>query len=95
MEPAVKENGLKEKVLMKDKWIRAVFIVFFIIIFELVKIIGFTVAVVQFVFVLITDSANQRLLQFSQKLGLYAAQIIHYISYNTEEKPFPFNDWPK
>lgn len=94
MEPTVKESGLKEKLMVKDKWLRALYMVLFVIIFELVKILSWAVAVLQFIFVLVADNKNQQLLQFSQKLGLYSAQIIHFNSYNTEEKPFPFSSWP-
>lgn len=85
---------LKEKLMMRDKWIRALYMVLFLIIFELIKFTSWAVTLLQFVLVLLLGKANQHLLQFSKSLGRYAEQIIHFNAYNTEEKPFPFSDWP-
>lgn len=86
---------LKQKLTATSKWLRALYIILFAIINYFVQMVSWAVALFQFILVLITDKPNQRLLQFSQNLGKYMANIIHYISYNTEEKPFPFSDWPK
>jgi len=37
---------------------------------------------------------NTRLLTFGRSLGSYVQQLVNFQSFNTEEKPFPFNDWP-
>ena len=86
--------ALKAKLTEKNKWLRALYMLLFSIIFIVIKFLAWGIAIFQFVTVLITDRPVQRLLNFSQHLGIYSAQIIHFISYNTEEKPFPFNDWP-
>lgn len=97
MEPTMGSTGseLKEKLMVKDKWLRALYMMLFVVIFEVIKILGWGISTLQFIFILIADKPNQQLLQFSQKLGLYAKQIIHFNSYNSEEKPFPFTNWPE
>jgi len=89
------DQALKEKLTAKDKWLRALYIILFGIILEIIKLVTWGVGILQFVMVLITDKPIQRLLELSKHLGQYAAQIIHFISYNSEEKPYPFSDWPK
>jgi len=53
------------------------------------------VTLFQFGFHIIFGEINQRLLDFSEILTLYTYQVIEYITFNTDEKPFPFNNLPK
>jgi hypothetical protein len=87
---------LKEKLMIKDIWVRLVFMVLFSLllhwgIFFLIIII----AGVQFVYSFFTGSANKNLLIFSVSLNEYTKQVINYLIYHSEEKPFPFTSWPK
>jgi hypothetical protein len=49
----------------------------------------------QFVSMLVSGKINERLLELGESLGLYSYQIIRFLTYNTEEKPFPFAEWPE
>jgi len=49
------------------------------------------VAIVQFVLALVSETPNARLTAFGQNLGLYLSQIADFVSFATEEVPFPFN----
>lgn len=89
------DQALKEKLTAKDKWLKALYIILFGVILEVIKLITWGVAILQFVMVLVTDKPIQRLLDFTKHLGQYAAQIVHFLSYNNNEKPYPFSDWPK
>jgi len=44
---------------------------------------------------LISETPNTRLIAFGQSLGLYLSQIAGFVSFGTEEVPFPFNAWPQ
>ena len=37
---------------------------------------------------------NDRLLRFGGELSDFLYQIFLYLTFNSEEKPFPFADWP-
>ena len=52
-------------------------------------------ALIQFVLALISETPNTRLIAFGQSLGLYLSQIAGFVSFGTEEVPFPFNAWPQ
>ena len=47
-----------------------------------------------FVLALVSDGPNARLVGFGQSLGRYLAQITNFVSFATEEVPFPFSAWP-
>jgi hypothetical protein len=100
----VKENNLKAKISKlnidvaalsaKDKWVRALFMVLFVVVSTFVRPIIFAMALIQFFFVLFTNNPNANLLKFSESLCRFAYQIYLYITYGTQEKPFPFSSWP-
>lgn len=43
---------------------------------------------------LITTELNDQLLDFSSSLTKYVTQILLYITFKSEERPFPFSPWP-
>ncbi len=51
------------------------------------------VIVVQIGFLIITGSLNQNLKAFNAEVGDYLSEIIKYLSFQTEAKPFPFKSW--
>ena len=75
-------------------WLRGVFMILFGILYSLVGTVLVVVAVLQFILVLTGNAPNTRLLTFGRSLGSYVQQIVNFQSFNAEEKPFPFNDWP-
>ncbi|MDH2916036.1 MAG: DUF4389 domain-containing protein [Gallionella sp.] len=52
------------------------------------------VVVIQFVVMLLNGTPNPRLVSFGRSLGNYLRQIVNYLTFATEEVPFPFSEWP-
>lgn len=75
-------------------WKRLLFMVLFAILYGVTDIVLITVALVQFGFVAITDQRNEFLLDFSSGLTQYIYQIVRYLTFKSEDKPFPFSPWP-
>lgn len=76
-------------------WIRTFFVVAFWFVYRLLDIAVLMLAVAQWVMQLINGSADVRLRRYGASLGLYSAQIIRFLTGVTDEKPFPFADWPE
>jgi hypothetical protein len=91
----VETNELLERIQQKDKWMRALFMLLFFIVLWVLKILFYSVVLLQFILVLITDKTNENLLQFSKSLSTYSYQIYLFLTYNSDERPFPFGSWPK
>jgi hypothetical protein len=85
---------LKKQLMVTDKWLRALFMVLFIIISWIAKIIVGIIALFQFIYTLFTGNPLQTLMPFSDSLAQYIFQIINFLTYVSEEKPFPFTHWP-
>jgi len=80
--------------LTASTWLRLLFMILFLALWSISRILVLAVVVVQFFWVLLTGDTNQRLLALGGSLATYSYQIIAYLTYNTEEQPFPFSDWP-
>jgi hypothetical protein len=88
------ENNWKDNLKSESFWLRSLFMLLFFIVYRIVDLVVLLVAVCQWFYVLLTGDANTSLSRFSSGLAMYVAQIIRYLSYSSEEKPFPFSDWP-
>jgi hypothetical protein len=75
-------------------WIRGFFMLLMVLLFQVSATVMFAVAVVQFVIMLLNETPNHRLVSFGRSLGRYIQQIINFLTFSTEDVPFPFSDWP-
>ncbi len=84
----------KDNIKSESFWLRSLFMVFFLMVYRIVDLLVLLVAISQWLYVLLTGDSNASLSRFAGGLSQYVAQIINYLSYKNEQKPFPFNDWP-
>lgn len=84
----------KEQIAVKDKWLRILYMLLFAIVNYVVQCFIWVVALFQAIVVLFVGIPNQRLLGASQHLCRYSFEIMRFLTYNTEVKPYPFSDWP-
>lgn len=76
-------------------WVRALFMIAFCFLFAIVEIVLLAAVVIQFIWRIAKGSPNQPLLELGQGLATYLYQIVRFLTFNTEELPFPFDgDWP-
>ncbi len=75
-------------------WVRGLYMLLFALIYSVARIVVAVVAIAQFLFVLISGETNRNLLQFGQGLSTYIYQITQFFTFNSEQKPFPFDEWP-
>lgn len=86
---------IKQHLLTGSTWIRGLIMLAFILFFYYLGIYVVIFAIIiQFGFVLITGKYNEPLLTFGENLSTYIHQLMRYLTYNTDEKPFPFSNWP-
>jgi hypothetical protein len=77
-----------------NTWKRGFFILLFALIFTVAEVIAWAAALFQFVTLLLTGETNPRLSNLGQRLGTYIYQILLYITFKSDAKPFPFSEWP-
>ncbi|VVS94178.1 DUF4389 domain-containing protein [Desulfoluna spongiiphila] len=75
--------------------IRALFMLAFWIASRVALTIVVVLALFQLICSLVTRSPNDKIMRFGKNLGVYLSQIVDFLTYNTDQKPWPFQDWPR
>jgi hypothetical protein len=78
----------------RNIWIRGLFMLLMGFAFQVSGTVLCIVTVIQFVMILLSDAPNLRLVLFGRSMGNYLRQIVNFLTFATEEMPFPFSDWP-
>ncbi len=89
-----RNGGIAAHLTSRPAWLRILFIVLFIAIWGISKLIVFAVIILQVLFLLVTGQRNDRLAQFGGNLASYIRQLVAYLTFASEEQPFPFSEWP-
>lgn len=89
-EMATKPAAKQDKAL----YIRALFILLYCLIAYVSAFVVVLIAIFQFFSQLLVKKTNEHLLSFSKSLSIYLFEIIYFITFNTDEMPFPFKPWP-
>ena len=90
------DSGKIEKHLKsRTTWLRLLFMCVFGLLISLAGMVGTVIVVLGFLWVLFTGEVNPELRQIGQRLASYIYEIVRYLTFNSEQKPFPFGgDWP-
>ncbi|MDM3869735.1 DUF4389 domain-containing protein [Porticoccus sp. W117] len=88
------QNQWQTNLLNVNVWLRLVFMLFAFICLWIARIILGVVVILQFLLVLIAGHDNDNLRNFGQGLSKWVHQCLLFVTFNSEEKPFPFNEWP-
>ena len=88
----------EDKTINKDPkyniWLRGLVMLLMGLAYQVMGTVVLIVTIIQFVIRLLSGAPNARLLSFGRSLGRYLQQIVAYLTFASEEIPFPFNDWP-
>ena len=89
------KKSFKEKLLSADHWLRFLFMVLFGLILSVAGYVMTAVVIMSFFWALLAGQNNEKLRRFGGNLSHFIYQILRFLTYNTEVKPFPFSDWPE
>lgn len=88
-------SALEDNLKSRNTWLRLVFMIIYYVLVSLAGLVGCVVVVLGFLWVLVTGEINGQLRQVGQSLASYIYEIVRYLTFNTEQKPFPFGgEWP-
>jgi hypothetical protein len=83
-----------KSLMAQSTWLRGFFMLLFAVAYGIAELLLLVTAVFQFLCLLVTGKTVERLVIFGENLGRYFYQVVRYLTFNTEERPFPFSDWP-
>lgn len=79
---------------IKEKLIKALYLILFYFVGYAVWLLTIAISIFQFFIDLFLKNPNKNLLSFGKNLNLYLFDIVRFISFSTETKPYPFSSWP-
>jgi len=89
------DRDFEDHVKSRSTWLRLLFMLVFIALYAVSRLVVIAVVVLQFLWALFTGRVNARLTALGHSLAVYTLEIIDFLTYNTEARPFPFDkDWP-
>tara|TARA_B100000989_G_scaffold108662_1_gene79672 strand:+ start:441 stop:761 length:321 start_codon:yes stop_codon:yes gene_type:complete len=86
---ALTEN-IKEPSIWVNFFLKVIYLIFLNFI---IPFLGF-ITLLQLLFSLGSKKPNNNLISFSKKISIYIYQIINFITYSSDERPWPFNTFP-
>lgn len=86
---------IKTNLTSSKHWLRLLFMLVFAAVLQIASIVMWILVITQFIFSLITGEDNLQLRKFGHNLSGYIFDTLKFLTYASEEKPFPFADWPK
>ena len=93
-EPQTRENGIGEHLKSPAAWLRLLFMVLFIALWFISRLVVFAVMGLQVLFLLFSGKPDARLAAFGGSLAAYSYEVVAYLTFASETQPFPFSDWP-
>ncbi len=89
------DEQLKSNLTSSKHWIRLLYMLLFVLALYVASVVMSVLIFVQFLFALITGNNNYQLRKFGDALSIYIFDTLQFLIYNSENKPFPFADWPE
>ncbi len=89
------DDPVKENLKDRSTWMRLLYMLIFIIIFNIGELLVGALVIFQVLVKLFTVETTQRLRDFGQQLSQYLYRILQFLTFNSEDKPFPFDDWER
>jgi len=78
----------------RSQWIRALYMVVFMFVFGIMQTIVNVLAILIFVVKLLSGRDMSRGVALGKVLGDYSRQIVHFLTFNEEQLPWPFSELP-
>lgn len=88
-------QGLEDNLKSGVTWLRGLFMLISLLLISVASAVGTLVVFLGFFWVLFSGEVNRQLQQVGQSLASYIYEIILYLTFNSDERPFPLGgEWP-
>ncbi|WP_313740086.1 DUF4389 domain-containing protein [Pseudomonas sp.] len=83
------ERGEHESILLRVLWMLV-----FLLVWQLAEVLLGALVLVQLVYRLVYGAPSASVMNLGDSLSQYLAQIGRFGTFHTDQKPWPFSDWP-
>jgi len=88
-------NPIEENIKSGATWLRCLFILISCVLLSVALFAGSVIVVLGFFYVLFTGEVNIQIRAAGQSVATYIYDIGRYMTFNSDEKPFPLGgEWP-
>lgn len=88
-------NPIEENLKSRATWLRLAFMLISVMLLGVTSVVGSLIVILGFFWLLFTGEINRQMQQVGQSIAAYIYELIRYLTFNTEEKPFPMGGkWP-
>jgi Flp pilus assembly protein TadB len=88
-------KSIQSNVKARSTWLRLFFVLVVIALYWVCAVVIAAVVTLQCFWLLFTRESNEKLRRLGQNLATYIYQAVRYVTFDTEERPFPFDmDFP-
>jgi len=88
------QDEVKQNLLAPAQWLRILLMAGYALALWVLGMALVVIVITQALMALVTGAANPNLRGFGAMLAVYVGQIIAFLVYATEDKPFPFAPFP-
>lgn len=88
------DDEMKDNLTARATWVRAVWMILFAVALYVTEFVLAAVAIVQFLSALIAGRPFDRLAEFGAQLAQWIGEVVAFLTFASEAKPFPFAPWP-
>jgi hypothetical protein len=85
---------LRANLTSRATWVRVFHMAIFVVAFVLASVVLAAVLVFQLGAMLLAGEPNANLIRLGHGLATYVHQILLFVTFNREARPYPFADWP-
>ena len=85
----------KTSLLSRKTWIRIAYMALFLVLLVLARSVLLILVILQMGIVVISGADNEKLRELGQSLSKWVFQTLMFVTFNSEKKSFPFDDWPE
>lgn len=88
-------HAIEENLKSRATWMRCLFMLISYVFLTIASLVGTVVVVLGFFWVLFSGETNRQVQQVGQSIASYVYEIIRYLTFNSDDKPFPLGgEWP-
>ena len=88
------DESTRKNLAESSTWLRLIYIILFVVIFNIVEFVLWVVVLVQFLAKLFTGNVIAQVSALGQILATYIYQIVLFLTFKSDEMPYPFGPWP-
>lgn len=88
------DEDIKKNLKDRNSWVRGLYILLFVVLYNIAELVLMAIVIFQFGHKVITGKVSDKVMAMSKGLTRYIFQVLQYITFESEEQPFPFSDWP-